>query len=67
MDDREPVVNQDGEIVAMLTWRDNDNGTQYANIDNGTITRREPDGPVTVACQDTTTGKVTRYTLPDTR
>jgi hypothetical protein len=66
MDSSEPVVNQHGDTIAMLTWHDNGNGTEYANIDNGTITRRHPGDPVTVQCQDTTTGRTTRYTMPDT-
>jgi hypothetical protein len=68
MDSNEPVVNQYGDTIATLTWRDNRNGdgTEYARIDNGTITRADRTGPVTVQCQDTTTGRVTRYTMPDT-
>jgi hypothetical protein len=65
MDGSEPVVNQYGETIATLTWRDNGNGTKYANIDNGTLTRHH-DGPVTVQCQDTATGRVTRYITSDT-
>lgn len=61
----EPVVNQHGDTIATLTWRDNGNGTEYAHIDNGTISRGH-DGTVTVKCHDTTTGTVTPYTMPDT-
>lgn len=61
----EPVVNQHGDTVATLTWRDNGNGTEYAHVDNGTITRGRPGDPVTVQLQDITTGRVTRYTMPD--
>jgi hypothetical protein len=62
----EPVVNQHGDTIAVLTWRDNGNGTEYARIDNGTIIRGHTDGTVTVKIQDTATGDVARYTMPDT-
>ncbi|QWF81027.1 hypothetical protein [Amycolatopsis sp. CA-230715] len=61
----EPIVNQYGDTIAVLHWQDNLDGTDYAPIDDATIVRRR-DGTVTVECQDTTTGKVRRYSMPDT-
>ncbi len=59
----EPIVNQYGDTIAELHWRDNGDGTTYAPIDNGTIIRHR-DGTVTAKCQDAT-GTVRRYPMPD--
>lgn len=59
----EPVINQHGETIALLSWRDNGNGTEYARIDNGTLTRSD-DGTVTASCQDDA-GTVRRHDMPD--
>lgn len=59
----EPVVNQHGQTIAILQWRDNGDGTKYARIDDGTLTRRS-DGTVTARCQDDA-GTVRDYEMPD--
>jgi hypothetical protein len=60
----ESIVNQHGDTIAVLQWRDNGDGTDYAPIDDGTIIRHR-DGTVTVKCQDRA-GTVRRYPMPDT-
>lgn len=60
----ETLVNQHGDTIAVLHWRDNGDGTDYAPIDDGTIVRHR-DGTVTVRCQDPS-GTVQRYPMPDT-
>lgn len=60
----EPVVNQHGETIAVLDWRDNRDSTEDAQIDDGEIIRHR-DGTVIVKCQDPA-GTVRRYPMPDT-
>ncbi|MFD9964012.1 hypothetical protein [Amycolatopsis sp. NPDC058986] len=62
-DEREELTNNRGETIAVLVWKDNGNGTRYANIDDGTLIRN-PDGTVIAKCQDRA-GTVRRYTMPD--
>lgn len=59
-----PLLNDNGDTVAELDWRDNGDGTNWCKIDNGTLTRR-PDGTVTVKLQNQRTGAVTPYDMPD--
>jgi len=60
----EPLINDAGETIAALDWRDNGDGTHWCKIDNGTITRH-PDG-VTVRLQCQRTGVVVPLELRDT-
>lgn len=60
----EPVVNQHGETIAVLHWKDDRDSTVYARTDDGTIIRYR-DGTVTAKCQDPA-GTVRSYPMPDT-
>lgn len=59
----EPVINDIGNTIAVLTWRDNGDGTEYARLDDADIIR-EVSGHATVTCQDKH-GKTRKYRMPD--
>uniref|UniRef100_UPI003F49B39B hypothetical protein n=1 Tax=Amycolatopsis sp. CA-096443 TaxID=3239919 RepID=UPI003F49B39B len=64
---REKLVNDLGETIAILDWKDNGGGrepSEYAKIDDGKLVRRV-DGSVLVTLQDRKTGRKTRYEMTD--